>query len=447
MRGSLTMALTALAALVLAACNVNVEGAACAVPGSTANCPAGQACGTGLTCSARAAGCGAGGPCVAGATACRSGSADVMECSGATDPVCGTWVLKTACSPGVTQCGTPAAGGSPACRCEQFIVDPAGFGTGQTCRFGSISSAMTAASSWSVGTVLLGGATGQTYGLTAADTAPIVIPAGLTVAGIDTPFVPANRVIEVQGSGGEGIRVEAGGRLAGVTVVRGAAPAPGLAVRVTGGSPAGGNSLEAVNVDGSGPGGAFLTGLRVEGGGNVLINAVTVLDATASGLEIERTDGAQAVTFTDAVADGRALAASGNVMLGVGVSVLKGDVTLIRPVVKRSGGTGLVASAAAANEISLTVQDAAIHDNFGTGIVAQSLARLHLTGSLVCKNKGGAARNISGTSRLVGGMFAAGMVPPGPALLRELVLRQRRRPGRARPGRRDLEPRRAVGQA
>lgn len=390
----------------LAGCSVDVEGAACATPGSSEGCPAGQACGAGKTCSLAAADCPA--PCTPGAVECRDG--DVKECSAA-EPVCGRWDPKIACTPDVTTCGAPLASpGALQCRCVQFLVDPAGATAGTACSFGAVAAAIGAAQGFGVQEVRLGGPPGQDYGADAADAAPLVVPAGVAVVGVDAPLAPASRVLTVRGAGAEAVRLEAGATLAGLTVRRGT-DGPALGVRIVGASPAAGSSLTAVEVDALGAGGPFATGVRVEGAGAVALTTVAVRGATTSGLEVVRATIDDQVTATDLLVDGEATAAGA--ALGVGLST--GDLTLRRPVVKRSAGAGVVASGSGVTA-RLTVEAGKLHDNFGTGLAAQLLGRLSVSGTKVCKNKGGAARNINGTSRLVGGVFLAGAAPTEQAI-------------------------------
>ena len=77
-------------ALLLAACQVKVEGAACRTPGAIdADCPSGQGCGNDGKCSLQAAGCiSSGAYCVPGSADCTGGG---RTCGG-TDATCGTWV-------------------------------------------------------------------------------------------------------------------------------------------------------------------------------------------------------------------------------------------------------------------------------------------------------------------------------------------------------------------
>jgi len=135
---------------------VDVEGAPCVTPGATDDCPPGQACGTGLTCSRRAASCE---PCVAGTVACNGG--DVRSCTEEGDRACGSWTLEgEACASRGLVCGTRS--GSPACECPLnggplYAADPgaphasgafpypAGTPEPSQCRFQRLTDALAAA--------------------------------------------------------------------------------------------------------------------------------------------------------------------------------------------------------------------------------------------------------------------------------------------------------------
>ncbi|MCM2334641.1 MAG: hypothetical protein NDI82_11930 [Anaeromyxobacteraceae bacterium] len=382
-------------AAALAGCVVDVEGAACPTPGATTGCPAGQSCGTGGTCSRAAAGCS---PCTPGELACRDG--DVRRCTAEGDPACGAWAVEAACAAGTTTCDVPA-GGAPECRCEAFVADPAGAAASTACRFASAEAAIAEAVRFGVTEVRLGGPAGQDYG----GAGPLLVPAGMAVVGDDVPLAPAGRVLTASGPGEAAVRLEAGAALAGLTVRRGL-DGPAIGIRVVGASPGAGSSLTAVEVDGLGDGGRFATGVRVEGAGAVALTSVAIRGAASSGLEVERASIDDAVTATDLLVDGEAAAAGP----AIGVGLTTGDLTLRRPEVKRCEGAGVVASGSGVTA-RLTLEGGALHDGFGTGLAAQLLGRLVISGTKVCRNKGGASRNINGTLRLVGGAYLAGAAP------------------------------------
>ena len=201
-------------AAALAACSVDVEGAKCTQVGLPANCPAGQACGTDLTCSVRAASCK---PCKVGVRECRDGNVQVCGVGG--DPACGSLTVTAggSCAAILQTCKVPPAGGDPECACLNHVVDPAG----GTCNYASITAAIAAAMRFDAPKVLLGGAA-FTYGNAIDDAAPIVIPSGVTLIGdAASPAAATNRIIAVQGPGPEGLQVHPGATVQGVAVQRG----------------------------------------------------------------------------------------------------------------------------------------------------------------------------------------------------------------------------------
>ena len=404
MRSALVPALAFAAAL--AACTVDIEGAKCNVAGATDNCPSGQACGTGLTCSVRAASCA---PCEMGAIECRSGTIDVMKCSAASDPVCGTWTVATACAAGAQTCAAPLAGGAPECACERWTVAPEA--AAAACIRPSINSAISAATRFPAPVVVLGGAA-FTYGNALDDSAPIIIPAGLTLIGDDaTPASATNRIIAVQGPGPEGLRVHPGAVVRGVAVQRGATATNELTIGVllTGGPAASGNTLVSVRVDAMGAGGGFAIGLRVAGG-NVVASAntiamsdVLVRGATVAGLEVNRLGASDVVIVTDSVFDSN----------HVGVSLLKGDLALRASTVKSSVAEGV---SAVSGSGSLTILDGIVAHSGATGIVLTAIQALSLERTRICGNAG-SDKLYGGQTRKVGGLYSQGPRPPRLAFL------------------------------
>lgn len=392
----LLLALAAAAAL--AGCAVDVEGAACATPGSPEGCPSGQACGTGGTCSRAAAACS---PCTPGALSCQGG--DVRRCTAEGDPACGAWALATACVAGLTTCGVPAGGGTPECRCEAFVADPAGAAASTACRFTTPAAAIAEARRFAISEVVLGGPAGQDYG--GADA--LVIPAGVAVVGGDQPLDPASRVLTLGGAGAAVVLGD-GASLAGATVRR-AAGGPDTAVAISGASPGGRSSLASMVIDAQGAGGAFATGVRVTGAGAVSLVGLGVLGATTAGLEVARDGATDAVTAVDLAVDGGASALSPG-GAGYGVRLTTGELTLRRPAVKGCGNAGVLVAGSLASA-RLSVEGGALHHNHGTGLSAQGLGKLDLAGTRICANRGGLDVNLAGTFRTVGGLFLGAGAP------------------------------------
>lgn len=390
MRRALVPSLALAAAL--AACSVDVEGAACRVAGSTEDCPSGQACGTGLTCSVRAASCK---PCTVGAIECRVGATcELVECSGADDPVCGSFKPASAGADSLQTCQIPMGGVTPECACLSHVVDPAG----GTCKYASITSAIAAATRFDAPTVVLGGAA-FTYGNAIDDAAPIVIPAGVTLIGdAASPAAATNRIIAVQGPGPEGLQVHPGATVQGVAVQRADPAGPTVGVLLVGGSAAGGNTLASVRIDAGGAGGPFATGLRVAGANTIAVSDVLVKGATVAGLEVNRLGAGDVVLVDQSVFDGNQ----------VGVSLLKGDLTLSGSTVRSSLAEGVTAAGSAA---SITIQDGLVARNGSTGLVLTAVEKLVLERTRFCRNSG-ADRTYGGQTRKVGGIYSLGPKPP-----------------------------------
>jgi len=264
-------------ALLHVACAVQVDGAPCSVPGKTVDCPADQACGNDLRCSARALAC-AGSMCTPDATYCSSTrTALAMRCD-RVDPVCGKW-LEDDCGARGMECGTR---GSGACECPEpenlvtFVVaDPRGspsrsvvpFPRGQAnpreCSFGRLADALLAVSTGVASTVAIAGDPGvpAVFGTATAEPWPLVVPFNVTLRGAQAPVADsviragpepsaAGTILRVLGSVA-GVRIDGGGaRGAGIELGCGTGPGP---------------SLEDVVVDGGGsvdPTGAVTAGLR-----------------------------------------------------------------------------------------------------------------------------------------------------------------------------------------
>ncbi len=400
MRRALRPSLALAIAAALAACSVDVEGARCSLVGSTTECPSGQRCGTGLTCSVRAASCE---PCVVGATSCRAGvTCSVVECTADGDAACGTWKVAGPGAVSLQTCQIPLGGVTQECACLSHVVDPAG----GTCKYASIASAIAAATRFDAPKVVLGGAA-FTYGNAIDDAAPIVIPAGVTLTGDDAATAAAtNRLIAVQGPGPEGLRVQAGASVRGVAVQRGVSASNELTIGVllAGGAAAGGNTLVSVRVDAGGAGGGFATGLRVAGANAVAVSDVLVQGATVAGLEVNRLGAGDVVLVDQSVFDGNQ----------VGVSLLRGDLTLSGSSVKRSAWEGVVAATGTPGQTSLALVDDVIAWNGRGGVRLSVNDALNFTGTRICGNTG-YDRTFSGITRTVGGLYVSGN-PPASAL-------------------------------
>jgi hypothetical protein len=405
MRAALPLVL----ALLAAACSVDVEGAACTVIGSAAECPGGQVCGTGRTCSARASSCT---PCSAGARACEDGA--VKECTPAQDPACGTW-MTVAGKDCVARGLVCDAAAGPECRCAAhegnvYVVDaavggdpanpaPTGNASPAVCRFRSLTIALAAAaSSGASATVRLAGAAAE-YGTATGDAAPIVIPAHVTVTTEDEPFAPETRVLLVEEGATEGVSLAAGATLAGVTVRNVSAPAAiGVRVACGAGDPA---TIDGVRVESAVGAPKLATGIRLEGECAVTLRDTHVLGAAGAGLEVARATRPAAALVAGALLHGN----------GFGVRLAQGDLRLERSVVRRSLGVAVDASGTDFERAGLTVLDSTLHFNDDTALLVSALDRLDLQGTRTCGNEALTDRGV-GTKRKVGGLYGSGAPPP-----------------------------------
>ena len=415
------------AALLLAGCEVDVDGAPCAAVGEISDCPDAQACGNDLRCSARALAC-ASSRCTPGESMCRDG-ATAVRCT-ARDAVCGRWEDDD-CAGRAMVCGL-----SHACECPEYagttiVADPRvasrrgapPFPTGQPeppeCRFGRLWDALAAASSLAptAATVEIRGAAGApvVFGAGTGEGWPLAVAANVVLLGAAAPAGPttirgapgAARLVEVQGAL-EGVRVEGGGASGeGVALSCGASGTP---------------SLDAVAVDGGAwldPDGLFTAGLAA---------GVTVggsCGARLAGVQVSAVAGPALTLALDP-----ASAATADVLGGcfgeseVGIWIRGGKVS-VRP----DGATGTVVSANAEEGIVVggiqprlpptgnatvdaTLQGVTVLANGGTGLSIQSVlgtSRVRTTACDVAEN--GAARAAiygpSGGKRTAGGVFVA----------------------------------------
>jgi hypothetical protein len=307
--------LTLAAAAALAGCSVDVEGAACTTPGSTENCPAGQACGTGLTCSVAAAACT---PCTPGAVECRDG--DVKECSVTADPVCVTWVVKTACTPGGLAC---AGGAQPACACPPhtespvvLLADPAaatvaglvrnGAAT-SACRFLTLGDALAGAPAGAI--VRAAGYAGTPVVFTEP---PLTIAAGVSVTTDDATPNPANYVIEPSAAVGTStlVSMKPGAKLAGFEVRNVSASGVGVETSCTEVSDTATVTIDAVRITGLGTGTTppprFKFGVRHSSPGycSLSMTGATIGGASDTGVLISNVAPASTLTIASSVIQG-----------------------------------------------------------------------------------------------------------------------------------------------
>ncbi len=388
------------AALLLSACQVDVEGAVCAVPGSGDLCPSGQRCGNDLRCSARAASCAD--RCTPGERGCVGG--DVQTCVDS-DPVCGAWSVEVDCAGGLVCRG---AGPEAACACPandgaEVVVDagagaaqgdpaPTGVRTPAGCRFATLAAGLAAARD---GTVVVMAGPPATYPVTA----PLALPPGVTLRGDDAPPAPALRVLSLEGDLAAGVTLAEGAALAGFTVRNGSAPATAVGVKVACGAGRAAR-LEDVVVEAAVGTSRLAQGIRAEGACPVALARVTATGASGPGLLVARDAADQTVVVTDSTLDGN----------GEGVRLTRGDLTLQRAVVKGSAGAGVVAAGA---DTRLVLEQSTVRANGDSGLLVQANAqRVRLLGSRICGNAAASPNcGFAGVTRRVGGICLNGRPP------------------------------------
>lgn len=303
--------LTLAAALLVTACRVDVDGAPCAGPGTTADCPDGQACGNDLRCSARALAC-ATSRCNPGVTECVD-TTKARRCDGMADRVCGRWVVDD-CAAHLMECPGLRSG---ACECPELVgtvvvADPSvhsvrgepPFPTGQAqppeCRFGRLGDALAAAAERApaAATAWIEGEAGvaAAFGAVTGEEWPLVVATNVTVVAASPQPAPIIRgepgvptIVAVQGAL-EDVRVEGGGATGvGVALSCGASGKPELRrVEVDGGGVLDPDGLvtaglsEGVTVAGT-CGGARLSGVQVSA---VAGSALSIDPAAAATVDV-----------------------------------------------------------------------------------------------------------------------------------------------------------------
>lgn len=372
-------ALGMLAALALAACQVDVEGARCSAPGTNAECPDGQACGNDNRCSERAA------ACVVDGTFCRPGQAPrcrgtsaVEHCS-KPDAVCGGWVIlggEDDCASAQLECRelTP---GEPACACRtpaDFIrVDataapgplaPTGADAPSQCRFTKLGDALAYAKDvWipahggaSVAVRALGTPAPGTPVVFDGESFPLVVAPGVTLATAAASPNPSDWVISANpGASVDVIRLHDGAAVEGFSIRSVSATGNGITVSCASSTPTlvrdvivDGNAVLARGVSVSGPCGAVLERVDVSRASGVALEVALPSSAsvTARGSRFRtsgagiKTTGGILVLDRDGTTPSEVTDNTGNGVV-LGASTVAVDATLSNVLVARNGGTGL----------------------------------------------------------------------------------------------------------
>lgn len=428
----------ALLAALLAGCTVDVDGAPCATPGTTGDCPGGQACGNDRRCSARALGCqasrctpGTGDACLdAGGLA--PGTARARWCTDA-DPVCGAWTDDPCTARGYV-CGTRS--GAARCECpepgdaERVVWvrrdgAPAGalpFGTGAAappgCALRTLGDGLARADQLrgldpaTVVTVTAAGVpAGETWTFSSAagEQLPLSVHAGIVLrSDADAGGGGYELVLDDPGKL-TGVYLRAGAALEGFTIRNAALGAARRAVTLVCLESPAPVRLTRVRVEARAASGLRLgRGVWGEGSCALLADAVEVRDAGEFGMLFEPDP---VVTWPARVSlSGGVVAGSG----GAGIAASGGALLLDGVRVEANAGRG-VDVAPVLGPASLAIAGSAIVRNGDTGIAAASPTELRVDRTTVFGNGAttawGGAAVPSGVSRRAGGLVLSGEPP------------------------------------
>jgi hypothetical protein len=414
-----------IAALALAACHVNVEGAPCALPGATTDCPGGQACGNDGRCSTRAAGCvSAQVFCTPGVTAkrCSANFAAIETCFSG-DEVCGSWGVATAqddCAAAALVCGEPA--GAAACVCStptsELAVDvgapqgphaPTGAAQPTECRFSKLGDALAAASARGGATTVKAYASAGTPVVFASEAFPLVVPPGVTLATDATPSKPSDWIVTAASGTGNVVELHEGAVVDGFTFRSTGATGDGMVVTCAAGatSPA---IARNVVVDG---GNALGRGVVVTGTCGLVVTQLDESRATKAGLYVDASSPSVGISIT-----GGSLRNNGQSGAEViaGLLSLAGTGATARFDISANGRHGVRAASdpISPRALSLALSFVDVHNNGEVGVLVRDLAAASsgsISSSFFRKNSATAAYSIYGTGRIAGGLLLWGNLP------------------------------------
>ncbi|HVT06963.1 MAG TPA: right-handed parallel beta-helix repeat-containing protein, partial [Polyangia bacterium] len=385
----------------VATCGSDNNQPACNVVVSTHSCGGSSAC-VGGACVCPAAGTTAGTGCpTLNATLCAG--TDILTCVAEATSGCNVWQASTHCGTTGLTCGTKAGTG-PACQCPEnsgtdVYVDPAAgsdiagglFPTGAqsppACRFATLSYGLTKA-----------GAPGRVIAISAtvpatfaAETFPLIVPAGVGVITADATPTAADYVISYAGGVGSVVTMGDGSLLRGFTI--NATGAAGSMVSCTKGA----IGLDTVLLNG---GGTVGDGLEIGSTCSATLQSVSAVDFAAAALNVS-TSGAVNITGgllsaslvgllqTNGNVTAGGLAVQSNGQYGIRLSATAaGAPTLAlaaQTTVDSNGTTGSFAGISVAKG-TLTAANTHVGGNGGAGIELASTGPYNLTGVQVSNN-------------------------------------------------------------
>jgi hypothetical protein len=412
------------AAALLGACTVEVDGAPCTAPGTTSECPGGQACGNDRRCSARALACaasrctpGVGGDCLADPVGLGTGTTHARRCS-EVDPVCGAWVVDACASQG-RLCGKRSGGARcecPTTTARDLTVTPAGaltnalpFATGAAsppgCAFRTITDALVRARelrvldpSSAVTVTVTGVAAGETYAFsgTRGERFPLVVPDNVALRS-DGPA----------GGGTYEILLDAASATSAAVVLESSSTLQGFTVRNVDRE----SSTVAIDVpcavSGTPP---FVSRVIVEGRGDSgarLGIGLRALPCSVVSTDLEVRNAAVAGVWASS------FSASGGAVSGNGSGIVQSGGTLILDGVRVAGNAARGVEAFGSTAI---VRNSRIVRNGDTGLVLRDLrAGTEIRGNTVWGNGATTNWGRSWLLRPAGGVVCAGASPPEPS--------------------------------
>lgn len=412
-------------ACALAACTIDVDGAPCSVPGTTGDCPGGQACGNDGRCSARALAC-AGSRCTPGASdhcldaaGAAPGDAQARRCVDA-DPVCGAWTAERCDDRGLL-CGRGR--GTALCECppnatRRLVVLPSGgspdappYANGAAsppaCAFRTLTDALArgqelsrAATSLPV-EVVAGG--GRPYAAASGERFPLVVPDRVILRGGGGGGAP-EILFDAGGAASAAIELRAGSVIENVTVRNGDGGRDARGIEVACGALQDPVHLASVAVHGAGSGASLGTGLHSAGACWVAAEGLAVAGA-ATGIVWEPV-GLTSLALLGGSVTGCA---------GAGIEARSGVLILRSVRVADNGGRG-VDGTSRTGALALDLRDSRIVRNGDTGLVVRDATQgLYLTGNTIWANQAatawGGGLGSSGVTRRAGGIALAGRSP------------------------------------
>ncbi len=380
----------------LAACQVDVEGAPCRI-GSAGDCPSGQGCGLDERCSVRAASCAL---CTPDDVRCEG--TKIQRCSAASDPVCGAWETTTRCEEAGLVCGEKS--GAPSCECAEvadgvFWADPAGgkdpslVATGAleppACRMPRLTDALAKASMLVAGNgVVRSVPSSEAVLVFEEESFPVRIPTNVILEASTTATIRAGSSSTVSAL------VELHGALRGFRIENVDAKEVGIDARCVGSTPP---EMRDVILDGAS---TLAKGIVVSGSCGSHIEDVFVLRAKDAALVVDASPEAVVTVLGGRFAES-----------GVGVELRGGTLEIERGAARTEIASnlreGLLISGSSGLRARATQVD--IVSNYGTGVVIEAVpatAELSLNECRIRSN-GFAAARIYGLNRTAGGMLVA----------------------------------------